>query len=131
MQNYQKQGKSNKRKGSHFEREISKLLEKDLDGVEKANRAPMSGAAWVDGDIVIIKGDERLKKIVWECKYGKQIPKTIYNWVEKAKSEAEGKDYCIIMRRSFEEPLVVKPLKQEIKLLNELYHWEKENEVEI
>lgn len=88
-----------------------KNLERKVAKIICGKRIPVSGC----GDM---KGDVFHKFFFIECKYGKQIPKKIINWYEKARSEnTENKITLLILKyRYSHDEFVFLTLKDFLKI---------------
>lgn len=87
--------KTPQRKGSDYEREVGKLIERWLDGT--ARRVPCSGALpWMKGDL-ICRGNE-LEGWLLECK--RREAAHVWKWIDKAEHQAERHPWMVFFRRS-------------------------------
>ena len=68
-----------------FEQKVAKKL--------NGKRIPVSGAGSIKGDVIT-------DTLLVDCKHGRQIPKTLINWFEKIKKDAqsEGKIPALVLK---------------------------------
>jgi len=124
MINRSKIAKSNITKGKRAERESAEFWSKELG--TKMRRSPASGAFAMEmkGDLLDL-GDSILKEYIIERKCGNQVPKKIYQWMEKLCDESQGNPHFLEMSRPYQETYIVISRKHFARLLKELQGYQK------
>ena len=111
-------------KGDNFEFNIQKQMKEMIDDLGLECHFSRNG---MSGQLEGKKGDFTwklpFKKLQGEAKKGKQVPLTLYNWLEK-----DGSDFLIIAR-DHKPTLVVLPLENIEHLLTCQENYEKQLEI--